>query len=423
MSPNQDTQPNHNQFLSKDQFVEWVRDALKSLYDSPYLASHPLVDLLVQPENRTSRRSQDLRKVLVSAIQAMKPGKNHPPDSRDWRSFLILEQRFIVGQTTAEVQQQLNISRSLMYQEQAYALETLVNRLWDTYAANLSLMDADISTSLSSKEQTPDTEILRLLADANWEKIDVNSLIRDLQPMMSALINNSSVSLVYHLEIPIIVPIADRVLMRMLLMGLIGDLVQNSTDAIITLSTFSESRQKGLHISRSVVPQKVEYENPASDERFSTETYNRLMRAMGGELKFDTSNPGERWLVWDDTLHQQTLMLIDDHLEIEELFNRYLSGSNWRVVAAPSGESARKLLETIKPDVIFLDVILPQEDGWELLQAFRVDPQMIDIPIIVCSVIYEPHLLETLGATEYMSKPVTQTELYRMLRKVLPVRD
>jgi CheY-like chemotaxis protein len=69
----------------------------------------------------------------------------------------------------------------------------------------------------------------------------------------------------------------------------------------------------------------------------------------------------------------------------------------------------------IRPTVIILDVLLPQEDGWELLMSLRADDRTRDIPVIVCSVLREPQLARSLGASAHLPKPVTQGALLEAL--------
>ena len=201
-------------------------------------------------------------------------------------------------------------------------------------------------------------------------------------------------------------------------MGLVGDLVNDTRITRIDLSTFKNTENAGIHITSEFVNPDITESDLEPVRRFSIETCNRILHAMKAELLRDPQKGGKQSLVWRISTRQQVLLMIDDHPEIEALFNRYLSGSNWRLVAASSGEQARELLLTMTPDVIFLDVILPEQDGWELLQQFRAEEKTRDIPVIVCSVIHEPQLLETLGASGYLSKPVSQTDLYRILRQV-----
>ena len=58
------------------------------------------------------------------------------------------------------------------------------------------------------------------------------------------------------------------------------------------------------------------------------------------------------------------------------------------------------------PDAILLDVMLPDQDGWEVLQTLKADPLTCEIPVIVCSVFDDPRLAESLGATGFIHKPV-----------------
>lgn len=66
--------------------------------------------------------------------------------------------------------------------------------------------------------------------------------------------------------------------------------------------------------------------------------------------------------------------------------------------------------------LIILDVLMPGEDGWELLMEFKANESTRDIPVVICSVFSEPQLARNLGAAAYLPKPVTQRALLRTLR-------
>ena len=65
-------------YPSRKEVEKWLRDALNHLYDIGFLEMHPLGDVLVHPEAATGKRGPDLRKVLISAIQARKPPRGTP---------------------------------------------------------------------------------------------------------------------------------------------------------------------------------------------------------------------------------------------------------------------------------------------------------------------------------------------------------
>jgi CheY-like chemotaxis protein len=99
-----------------------------------------------------------------------------------------------------------------------------------------------------------------------------------------------------------------------------------------------------------------------------------------------------------------------------DLFRRYLDGTAWQVISAGSGDQARKLLSETFPAVVILDVILPEEDGWEVLISLKSSPVTRAIPVIVCSAINEPQLMASLGAAAYLPKPVTRLSLLQALQ-------
>jgi CheY-like chemotaxis protein len=90
-------------------------------------------------------------------------------------------------------------------------------------------------------------------------------------------------------------------------------------------------------------------------------------------------------------------LVVDDNQSFITLFCRYLSGTGWQVVGAHSGSEAEQILTELLSTVIILDGMMPQEDGWELLRRWRVENRTAAVPIIICSVLSEPHLALTLG--------------------------
>jgi CheY-like chemotaxis protein len=93
------------------------------------------------------------------------------------------------------------------------------------------------------------------------------------------------------------------------------------------------------------------------------------------------------------------------------LFRRYLAGRGYRVLEAHSAEEAVEIAARHPLRLIILDVMMPEQDGWEVLQRLRGAEHTHDTPIMICSVLDEPQLAMTLGASDYLSKPVTQNDL------------
>ena len=89
------------------------------------------------------------------------------------------------------------------------------------------------------------------------------------------------------------------------------------------------------------------------------------------------------------------------------------------MTSATSAEKAFQAIEQEPPEVIILDIMMRDVDGWQLLQRLRTDTRLPDVPIIVCSVLKEPKVALALGAQYYLKKPVSQQQMLAALQEVL----
>ena len=112
------------------------------------------------------------------------------------------------------------------------------------------------------------------------------------------------------------------------------------------------------------------------------------------------------------------VLVVDDKQDLFELFLRYLAGHPYQLRHAAGVDQGLRMAQDAPPDMILLDLMMPERDGWEFLQALRTDPTLAPIPVIVCSVLHEPELAFSLGAQHYLKKPVTADELVQTLERV-----
>ncbi|MCU1257110.1 MAG: sensory transduction histidine kinase [Candidatus Angelobacter sp.] len=105
---------------------------------------------------------------------------------------------------------------------------------------------------------------------------------------------------------------------------------------------------------------------------------------------------------------QPVILVIDDKAQERELLTSYLEPEGYRIVTAASGEEAISIARDVRPDVITLDILMPTGSGWEMLHRLRNTPETSKIPIVVVSIVDQRHLGFSLGATEYLVKPVSK---------------
>jgi len=119
-----------------------------------------------------------------------------------------------------------------------------------------------------------------------------------------------------------------------------------------------------------------------------------------------------------------TVLVVDDDPAARDLLSRFLRREGFGVLTAASGEQAMRLVRERRPDVITLDVIMPEMDGWEVLRALKADPDLAGIPVILLTITDDQNLGYALGAAEYLTKPVDWDRLGDVLRKYQsPVRS
>jgi PAS domain S-box-containing protein len=112
-----------------------------------------------------------------------------------------------------------------------------------------------------------------------------------------------------------------------------------------------------------------------------------------------------------------TILVIDDDPEACEIIQRYLLKDNFNVVIATSGELGLRLAHEIHPAAITLDVMMPGMDGWAVLQVLKADPELHKIPVIMLSMIDDRTRGYSLGAVDYLTKPVDRELLHKTLSR------
>jgi DNA-binding response OmpR family regulator len=105
--------------------------------------------------------------------------------------------------------------------------------------------------------------------------------------------------------------------------------------------------------------------------------------------------------------HPPTILIVEDDMLFQSIYQNRLAQDGYRVKAASNGEDALREMEASPPDLVLLDLVLPQLNGYEVLSRMKADPQLTKIPVIVLSNKGEPEDVKRgleLGATDYLVK-------------------
>lgn len=112
-----------------------------------------------------------------------------------------------------------------------------------------------------------------------------------------------------------------------------------------------------------------------------------------------------------------TVLVIDDDAATRDLLRRHLTSDGYQVETASNGKDGLRLARTLMPSAITLDVMMPGMDGWMVLTALKNDPKLASIPVVIVSIVDEKNMGYTLGAADYLSKPLDRKKLSNVLSK------
>jgi signal transduction histidine kinase/DNA-binding response OmpR family regulator len=113
------------------------------------------------------------------------------------------------------------------------------------------------------------------------------------------------------------------------------------------------------------------------------------------------------------------VLVVDDDPTVRDMTKRFLTREGFSVVTADGGKEGLRLTRELHPAAITLDVIMPDIDGWTVLAAIKGDPALADIPVILMTIMDEKNRGYSLGAADYMVKPVDRERLGAVLRAIV----
>jgi two-component system, chemotaxis family, response regulator PixH len=117
-----------------------------------------------------------------------------------------------------------------------------------------------------------------------------------------------------------------------------------------------------------------------------------------------------------------TALIVEDLQTDRMIFTSYLENVGWRVILAMNGEEALTYLSTNKPDIVFLDVVLPGRSGFEICRTIKAQTDTQKIPVVMCSTKntdMDRFWGLKQGADFYLTKPVTRHDFLEILGKLV----
>ena len=392
---------------------ETVHDALEVMYDSLALSQTAFVAHFSQLTAiaKLDERGERARALLLEAIEVLRPARSVPFGSLEARSYDVLSLRYVENLPLPQVMSELCLSRRQVYRDLAEAEEKLAKVIgsWATGASDDSSADeagaARPGDSLSDELASLATSVAptHLLALVD----EVFALLRPLADSFG-----TSLDLLRDEKTSDDVVLVDPAVLRQVLIVAMSTAIQSQPRGGVQVRTAEDGPICALSITFDPTLGAL--------DAARMEQAGRIALTQGIDCRL--SDVGAERVCMQLRLRRgraASVLVVEDNAGAVELYRRYLSSGSWQVQAVPNPKLAYEMASRSQPDVIILDIIMPGLDGWSVIKTLHERPETSHIPLVVCSVLADPKLAESLGATVCLAKPVGKAELIAALNRCL----
>jgi len=115
----------------------------------------------------------------------------------------------------------------------------------------------------------------------------------------------------------------------------------------------------------------------------------------------------------------KTVLVVEDEPDIGGLIRHHLEAHGYQVIIARRGDEALAQAKATRPDLITLDILLPGQDGFDVLRQLKASPNTTDIPVLILSIVQDEESGLRLGAVDYLTKPIDERRLIESVRAIL----
>ncbi len=280
--------------------------------------------------------------------------------------------------------------------------------------------------------------------DVYAEAFELEPVVRDVATTAQTLVEKRGNRLVLHASPGLGRMVSDLTKVRQILLNLLSNAAKFTEGGVITVSVARQAESEGERIVFTVSDTGIGMTQEQISRLFqrfvqadasTTRKYGgtglglsltkALSEILGGSIAVE-SIPGQgttftvkllaNYRAQDtDTVVEpedlgargnEVVLVIDDDADQRALMTKFLHREGFKVRLAPDGNTGLLLARELKPHAILLDVMMPGIDGWSVLSALKADADLTDIPVIMVTFVEQRALAASMGASDYVMKPV-----------------
>jgi CheY-like chemotaxis protein len=406
--------------LTTDQFQRLLHDALNSLYEPHRLRQSPLAALFGVAARFDTPSA--LQRILIQAIESLRPGDDEPPQSRAWQIYEPLFYRYVEQLSQPEVADQLGLSVRHLRRKERSAVQALANLLWERFELDVRpSQDTALEAAAMGEPEHPDMheELAWLKGGLQSEPTSLDGTLPGVLALARGLAERYGVTL--HIRVADDLPrvTADPVALKQGVLSLLSVAIPRAAGGRLAISARLLRWEVEIRVHCAEYPSGLK---PAlSSESASLRVAQQLADLSGASLTLSVDARAFDARLLLPAVEQLPVLAIDDNADALQLLHRYTSGTRYRLVTTRDPEQVQALVQKVSPAIIVLDVMMPKVDGWEVLGQLRQHPLTRHIPVIVCTILPQEEWAHFLGASAYLRKPLARETLLATLDEQIPL--
>lgn len=400
--------------MERTEFLNAVKDILNHLSDPAYLENHNLINIFYHGEETSlSTRVQALRTTIQESIDILKPPDLTPDNAPEWRCYKILTYRYFQFKDWYLIEEELGLSQRQVHRDLKKGLDALTSILWENYTSQKAPAGRDGGDQAEGVE-TYDAELIKEELK-NWEiSYDLTNLAQLLEQALQLCKTLGKTEVHDRVDMSEVDPnlnvMVDQVLTKQGLYKIFSMIGASPEDLAVQLRTrkLNDFFYEIAFNFNTLKLKTLEYWNIAQ-LFFTIQSLRHTIVADEGTTTISVILPVKK---------QISCLVIDDVASVHRLIERMLGSYGIQVFGADNYTTAINLIQLAKPDFILLDILMPKMDGWQMIKNIKTDHETRDIPVIICSVLYEPELSRAVNAAAYIRKPINRLELIQTLNEL-----
>ena len=401
------TKKGHQQVMtiSGDEFLAHLRSALNHLYDPYFLQKSALVKffgLSGQPDTPSA-----LQHILNDAIDGLKPKADDPHPEQNPLNYELILYRYVQQFSQEEVATQLGLSVRHLRRKQNTAIYSLGANLWARFNPGIPLQPESLlvlEDHQAGNEPEDSTDLDWLKDTPLTEPADLEQILPIVLELSRPLAAKHGIELTLQSKQKPLMVAIQPVVLRQILLNVLSAAISHARQGQIKIDIFGDTRGVEIHITCDRRQRNIEPDISSQQDNLTIAA--RMAQLSGGGLEYIENEKTLETRVRLPVFHQITVLVIDDNPDFHQLIQRETSGTQYKIIGERHPEKGLALAEEITPSIVLLDVMMPRMDGWEVLGRLRRHPRTEHIPVIICTVLAQEDLALSLGAADFIRKPI-----------------